>query len=102
MNSEVKFAMKKTALADLLSLEAYEAQSSVIRQAIMDDKKTRRVPLGPNATLHFEGYMVVRYQIMELIRAEKITADDVLEGEQEAYNPLILDGKNLNVTFVLE
>ena len=102
MTYEVKIAMKKIALTDLLSLKAYDAQRPLIRQAIMDHKKTSRVPLGPNATLHFEGYMVVRYQIMELIRAEKITADDVLEGEQEAYNPLILDGKNLNVTFVLE
>ena len=34
--------MKKIALADLLSLEAYEAQRPVIRQAIMDHKKTRR------------------------------------------------------------
>lgn len=102
MTSEVKIAMKKIALADLLSLEAYEAQRPVIRQAIMDHKKTRRVPLGPNATLHFEDYMVMRYQIMELIRAEKITADDELEGELEAYNPLIPDGKNLKVTFMLE
>ena len=102
MTSEVKIAMKKIALADLLSLEAYETQRPVIRQAIMDHKKTRRVPLGPNATLHFEDYMVMRYQIMELIRAEKITADDELEGELEAYNPLIPDGKNLKVTFMLE
>ena len=102
MNSEVKIAMKKIALADLLSLEAYEAQRPIIRQAIMDHKKTRRVPLGPNATLHFEDYMVMRYQIMELIRAEKITADEELEGELEAYNPLIPDGKNLKVTFMLE
>ena len=102
MTSEVKIAMKKIALADLLSLEAYEAQRPVIRQAIMDHKKTRRVPLGPNATLHFEDYMVMRYQIMELIRAEKITADDELQGELEAYNPLIPDGKNLKVTFMLE
>ena len=102
MNSEVKIAMKKITLADLLSLEAYEAQRPIIRQAIMDHKKTRRVPLGPNATLHFEDYMVMRYQIMELIRAEKITADEELEGELEAYNPLIPDGKNLKVTFMLE
>ena len=32
---------------------------------------------------------------MELIRAEKITADEELAGELEAHNPLIPDGKNL-------
>ena len=94
--------MKKIALSDLLSIEAYEAQRPAIRQAIMEHKKTRRVPLGPNAMLHFEDYMVMRYQILELIRAEKISDEAELEGELEAYNPLIPDGRNLKVTFMLE
>ncbi len=94
--------MKKITLADLLSIEAYEAQRPAIRQAIMEHKKTRRVPLGPNAMVHFEDYMVMRYQVLETIRAEKIREDkDILE-ELEAYNPLIPDGKNLKATFMLE
>lgn len=94
--------MKKITLADLLSIEAYEAQRPMIRKAIMEHKKTRRVPLGPNAMLHFEDYMVMRYQVLELIRAEKITGLDDLQEELDAYNPLIPDGKNLKVTFMLE
>lgn len=94
--------MKKITLADLLSIEAYEAQRPMIRKAIMEHKKTRRVPLGPNAMLHFEDYMVMRYQVLELIRAEKITGFDDLQEELDAYNPLIPDGKNLKVTFMLE
>ena len=42
-------AMKKITIADLMSVEAYEAQRPAIRQAIMEHKKTRRVPLGPNS-----------------------------------------------------
>ena len=99
---EAKIAMKKITQADLLSIEAYEAQRPAIRKAIMEHKKTRRVPLGPNAMLHFEDYMVMRYQILELIRAEKITAENELQDELDAYNPLIPDGKNLKVTFMLE
>jgi len=94
--------MKKISLGDLMSIDAYEAQRPVIRKAIMEHKKTRRVPLGPNAMLHFEDYMVMRYQVLELIRAEKIEAEEELLGELEAYNPLIPDGKNLKVTFMLE
>ncbi len=94
--------MKKIALADLMPLEAYEAQRPVIRQAIMEHKKTRRVPLGPNAMLHFEDYMVMRYQILETIRAEKIRDDEALLEELEAYNPLIPDGTNLKATLMLE
>ncbi len=103
MNStQVDTAMKKLSMADLMSIEAYEAQRPAIRQAIMEHKQTRRVPLGPNAMLHFEDYMVMRYQVLELIRAEKIRDPKDLEEELEAYNPLIPDGKNLKVTCMLE
>ncbi len=94
--------MKKIAIADLLSIEAYEAQRPVIRAAMMEHKKTRRLALGPNATLHFEDYMVMRYQVLELIRVEKIRGEANLQEELAAYNPLIPDGKNLKVTFMLE
>ncbi len=94
--------MKKMTTADLLPIEAYEAQRPVIRQAIMEHKKTRRVELGPNAMLHFEDYMVMRYQILELMRVEKISGEDELLEELDAYNPLIPDGSNLKVTFMLE
>lgn len=94
--------MKKLSIADLLSIEAYEAQRPAIRQAMLEYKKNRRVPLGPNAMLHFEDYNVMRYQVLELIRAEKITAQKDLEQELATYNPLIPDGSNLKVTFMLE
>lgn len=94
--------MKKLTSADLLSIEAYEAQRPVIRQAMMEHKKTRRVALGPNAMLHFEDYMLMRYQVLELIRVEKITGEKNLNQELDVYNPLIPDGSNLKVTFMLE
>lgn len=102
LNIEAKIAMKKITKTDLLSIEAYEAQRPAIRAAIMEHKKTRRIPLGPNAMLHFEDYMIMRYQVLELIRAEKITDPDELQGELDAYNPLIPDGRNLKVTLMLE
>ena len=94
--------MKKVTIADLLSIEAYEAQRPAIRAAMIEHKKTRRLALGPNATLHFEDYMVMRYQILELMRVEKIHGEADLLEELAAYNPLIPDGKNLKVTFMLE
>jgi hypothetical protein len=94
--------MKKLSISDLMSIEAYTEQRPAIRQSMMEHKKTRRLPLGPNAMLHFEDYMVMRYQVLELIRVEKISGEADLLGELEAYNPLIPDGKNLKVTFMLE
>jgi hypothetical protein len=64
--------------------------------------KTRRIPLGPNAMVHFEDYMVMGYQVLETIRAEKMWEDkDILE-ELEVYNSLIPDEKNLKTTPMLE
>ena len=94
--------MKKIALTDLLSIEEYNAQRPVIRQSMMEHKKTRRLHLGDNVSMHFEDYMVMRYQMLELIRAEKISGEEDLAEELHAYNPLIPDGKNLKVTFMIE
>jgi len=94
--------MKKISLDDLPNNESYAAQRPAIRQAMMEHKAKRRIQLGPNATLHFEDYMTMRYQVQELLRAEKITSVADIREELEAYNPLIPDGKNLKVTFMLE
>jgi hypothetical protein len=94
--------VKNLTLADLMSIEDYNAQRPEFRQAIMEHKKSRRVPLGPNAMLHFENFRLMQYQVLELIRTEKITTENELIEELGAYNPLIPDGSNLKVTFMLE
>lgn len=94
--------MKKISIDDLYSNEAYEAQRPAFRKAILEHKRNRRVALGANATLHFEDYMTMRYQVQELMRSEKISRLEDIKEELAAYNPLIPDGQNLKVTFMLE
>ena len=94
--------MKKISYSDLISNKLYESQRAVIRQSIMEHKKTRRVQIGPNMMLHFEDFMLMRYQVQELMRTEKITEEKEILEELDAYNPLIPDGRNLKVTMMLE
>ena len=94
--------MKKISPSDLLTNTDYEAQRTVFRQSIMEHKKTRRVQVGPNMMLHFEDYMVMRYQVQELMRTEKLTEKEDIVEELSAYNPLIPDGANLKATMMLE
>ena len=94
--------MKKIAIDDLQHNEAYEAQRPAFRKAMIEHKNNRRVELGPNATLHFEDYMTMRYQVQELMRVENITSVNDIREELDAYNPLIPDGNNLKVTFMIE
>ena len=94
--------MKKISYDDLLPNKMYETQRDAIRQSIMEHKKTRRVQVGKNMMLHFEDYMVMKYQIQELMRAEKLNEEQEILEELAVYNPLIPDGKNLKVTMMLE
>jgi hypothetical protein len=94
--------MKKLTVADLGTLDQYQKQRPALRQAIIEHKKNRRVALGPDASLYFEDYMTMKYQVQEMMRAEKLRDTNAIEEEIAAYNPLIPDGQNLKATFMIE
>ena len=87
---------------DLYSLEDYAAIRPEFRTRVMDHKKMRQVPIGPNATLYFEDQLTMQYQIQEMLRIERIFESDAINEELDTYNPLIPDGHNWKATFMLE
>jgi len=88
--------------SDLMSLERYAVQRAEFRARIMDHKRSRQLPIGPNATLYFEDRLTMQYQVQEMLRVERIFEADGIEEELGAYNPLIPDGSNWKATFMLE
>ncbi len=94
--------MEKLSRDDLLTLEAYTEQRKDFRTRVMEHKKNRRLPIGPNATLYFEDRLTIQYQIQEMLRVEKIFEAEGIEDELNAYNPLIPDGSNWKATFMIE
>lgn len=94
--------MEKLKPEDLMTLEEYAEKRPEYRKQAVAHKEKRKVYLGPNATLFFEDRETMQYQVQEVLRAEKIFERDEIEGELEAYNPLIPDGTNLKATFMLE
>lgn len=86
----------------LMSLEQYAKVRKEFRANVMAHKKARRVQLGGNVTLQFEDEMTMRYQIQEMLRAERIFEEDGIRAELAAYNPLIPDGGNWKVTMMIE
>ena len=92
----------KLARADLYTLEKYAEIRNEFRARVMAHKKSRRLPLGLNATLYFEDRLTIHYQVQEMLRIEKIFERADIEEELAAYNPLIPDGHNWKVTFMLE
>jgi hypothetical protein len=85
-----------------MSLEQYAVDRARMRGEIMAHKQLRTVQIGPNMTWCFEDDATIRYQILEMLRAERIFESDGIQGELDAYNPLIPDGTNWKVTLLLE
>ncbi len=94
--------IKKLSRPDLMSLEQYASERTRLRSEVIAYKQVRNVQVGPNMTWCFEDYITIRYQILEMLRAERIFESDGIQGELDAYNPLIPDGSNWKVTLLLE
>lgn len=94
--------MDKLKVADLLSLEQYHKERPRLRAEVLAHKKHRQAALGPNLTLYFEDRLTMRYQVQEMLRAERIFEAEAIAEELTAYNPLIPDGSNLKATMMLE
>ena len=87
---------------DLMSLEQYSEARQDFRAKVLDHKRNRSVALGPNATWTFEDQLTMQYQVQEMLRVERIFEAEAIQEELDAYNPLIPDGRNWKVTFLLQ
>ncbi|MDP2134881.1 MAG: DUF3501 family protein [Sulfuritalea sp.] len=86
----------------LMTLEAYAKARASMRAEVMAHKKLRRVKLGENILLIFENELLIRYQIQEMLRVEKIFEEDGIRHELESYVPLLPTGSNFKVTMQIE
>ena len=86
----------------LMTLEAYARARPAMRAEVMEQKKLRRVKLGENILLIFENELLIRYQIQEMLRVEKIFEEDGIRHELESYVPLLPTGSNFKVTMQIE
>ncbi len=86
----------------LMTLEAYAKARAAMRDEVMAQKKLRRIKLGENILLIFENELLIRYQIQEMLRVEKIFEEDGIRHELESYVPLVPTGSNFKVTMQIE
>ena len=94
--------MSKLTHADLLTLESYHKARPQIRAQAIEMRKLRTVALGEHLTLIFENKFLMKYQIQEMLRVEKVFTEEGMQDELDAYNPLIPDGSNFKATMMLE
>ena len=94
-------AKRRIDRSDILDPTIYAQVRKSVRATMIEVKQKRRMAVGPNATLHFECYDTMHYQIQEMLHAER-GGEAQIEDELRAYAPLIPQGNELVATFMLE
>ena len=94
--------MTHVSRGELLGLAEYEQIREPFRSRMMALKQARRVALGPNMTVLFENHDTALYQIQEMLRTERITAEKSVQHELDTYNELVPSARELSATIFIE
>jgi hypothetical protein len=94
--------MQKIRLDDVKNLYEYEKVRDAFRRDVIALKARRRVAVGDRLSLLFENRRTVLFQIQEMVRAERIVADERVQEEIDVYNELIPAPGELAATLMIE
>ncbi len=94
--------MKRVERSEILDYATYEDGRENFRAEVIKIKAPRRVHIGDYFTLLFENHTTVRYQIQEMLRAERIVREADILHEIETYNELLGKEGELGCTLLIE
>jgi hypothetical protein len=94
--------MKPVTREEILDLTAYEKARPAIRESMLAIKAPRRVHVGDALTFLFENRDTVRYQVQEMVRAERMVKEEEIEHELESYNELLGRKGELGAALLIE
>ena len=94
--------MRPVRRSELLDLAAYERSRGEIRTAVMEEKRKRRVHVAGALTFLFENTATMRYQVQEMMRAERMTQEADVLHELETYNELLGGKGELGCSLLIE
>ncbi len=87
---------------ELLDYVTYEEKRPQIRAELMSVKAPRRVHAGEHLTFLFENRATMRYQIQEMMRAERMVREADIAHELETYNGLLGGPGELAASLLIE
>jgi hypothetical protein len=96
------FIMQKLVIKDLMNIIEYEKVRNEYRQELMVYKKDRRISIGPHITITFENQRTMKFQIQEIMRAERLVHDNQIQEEIDVYNSLLPLENFLSATLFIE
>jgi hypothetical protein len=94
--------MRAVRREEILDPSTYERSRGEIRPAVIEAKRLRRVTVGGVLTFLFENTATIRYQIQEMVRAERMTREEDIRHELETYNELLGGTGELGVSLLIE
>jgi len=87
---------------DILDFITYAERRDVIRASAMAAKEPRRVHLGDRLTFLFENRETIRYQVLEMVRAEQMVREADIQHELDTYNAVLGGEGELGCTLLIE
>ena len=93
--------MRTVRREEILDLSLYERSREELRPPVLEAKRLRRVDVGGVLTFLFENTATIRYQVQEMVRAERMTRDEDIRHELETYNELLGGRGELGVTLLI-
>lgn len=85
----------------LLPLSLYQLQRTQQRSLAIAHRRRRSLGLGPVMWLQFEDEASVRYQIQEVLRAERIAEPQAVQHTIDHYAHLLGDGRQWRATLFI-
>jgi hypothetical protein len=82
--------------------QTYDEQRATFQKEVFAAKERRRIHLGEYFTFLFENTLTIRYQIQEMMRAERIVREKDIRHELETYNGLLGEGGAIGCTLLIE
>ncbi len=87
---------------EVLPIGEYEQLRPRFRARVIEEKRNRRVNVGPHMSVVFENRDTVLLQIQEMLRAERITKESAIQHEIDTYNELLPGEHEVSMTLFIE
>jgi hypothetical protein len=87
---------------EIVDYQTYEETREGFRRQVMKTKEPRRIHVGDHLTFLFENRETIRYQIQEMMRAERIVREADIRHEIGTYNELLGSEGELGATLMIE
>ncbi len=94
--------MKPVQRAELLDYQTYAESREQTRPKVIEAKEPRRIHVGPVLTFLFENRDTIRYQVQEMMLAERIVKEAEIAHELATYNELLGGDGELGATLLIE